>query len=90
MNCFEGIIWSKEIGQWNYVTTNLMLEMSKDLLQDMSPLDLSLTGKSAFKPGACSFCNYEREKSCQDFWQLHIDLGECKHAYRLVSTYEFH
>ena len=82
-----GFIWSKEIGQWtegwfhierDWKPTNLMLEMSNDLLLNVSPLDLTLAGQSALKIGACSFCTNEREKSCQDFRQLHRDLGQCK------------
>ena len=67
------------ISHWKGLeTTNLMLDMFKDPLQNVSPLDLTLAGQSALKPGACSLCKNEREKSCQDFRQLHRDLGHCK------------
>ena len=55
-----------------------MLETSKDLLHNVSPLDLTLVGQSALKLGVCSCCKTEREKSCQDSRQLHRDLGQCK------------
>ena len=79
------------ISHWKGLeTTNLMLEMSKDLRQNVSLLDLTLAGQSALKHGACSFCKNEREKSCQDFRQLHRDLGQRKWPFEtIVMTHHF-